>query len=540
MERRTFGLERSSSKNRTIAPLTSLIFVTHPHSASAKTAGAAQSDQAPIADIAPKVHMGGHIYACWQSLSIIMVAISHFCSNNGVGAVRLGAFVCFVVRHMIDILLAIGLLFLNGFFVAAEFSLVRVRVSQLEVLRNEGNRSASRVLKVLHEIDSYLSAVQLGITIASLGLGWLAEPAINSHLLTFIQWVGLPIPEDVTPFISFAIAFSFVSFLHIVVGEIAPKSLAIAKPLEVSMFVAMPMRVFHTVFSPVMYLLVAASNGLLRLFKIEPVSGGHSAAISAEELRNIAQHSSNDGTISKSQGTLLENVFYFSTLTAKEVMLSRGKINAIQSDVAKENFLASALDLGHSRYPVYRTNLDDIVGIVHIKDVFVSLQKNDGQTLEDLMRDVVYIPETATVMHVLEKLQQQRSHMAVVVDEYGGTSGILTLEDAIERLVGDIEDEFDPEPQAEFEPQGDGYLVNGETLLDDLTDALGAESIDAESDTVSGFIMEILGRVAKVHDSVEYQDLFYEVVVMKRLRIEKVFVRRTTAQDEPSDDAHRT
>lgn len=431
---------------------------------------------------------------------------------------------------MIDIILCFFFLFLNGFFVAAEFALVRVRVSQLEVLSNDGNRSAERVLKVLEHVDSYLSAVQLGITIASLGLGWIAEPAITPHLLRFIHWISLPITDDIASYISFLIAFSFVSFLHIVCGEIAPKSLAIAKPLEVSMFVAVPMRIFHALFSPVMYILVAASNGLLRLIKIEPVSAGHGIGISAEELRNIAQHSSNDGTITKSQGTLLDNVFSFSTLSAKEIMVSRGMIDVIQADVPLEEALQYALDKNHSRYPVYRNSLDDIIGIIHIKDLIsaISLNVTERKTLEAICREVVYIPETSTTPHILEVLQQKRSHLAVVVDEYGGTSGILTIEDALERLVGDIEDEFDEEIQGDIVPEGLGFIVFGETHLNDLCEVIEAKEIDAESDTVSGFIMEKLGRVAKLGDRIEHQDLCYEVIAMTRLRIEKVYVSRLT------------
>ncbi|MBQ1924549.1 MAG: HlyC/CorC family transporter [Proteobacteria bacterium] len=427
---------------------------------------------------------------------------------------------------MIQILLVILLLLMNGFFVAAEFALVRVRVSQLEVLKEQGNKAAARVLKIVHQIDSYLSAVQLGVTIASLGIGALAEPAINRWFMAFLDWLNLDIDHDVSHTISYIIAFTLASFAHIVCGELAPKSIAIAKPLEVSMFVSMPMRIFHAVFSPIMYLLVATSNLLLKLVHIEPVQGDHSSGVSAEELRNIAHHSQDDGTITKEQGSLIENVFQFSALSAREIMIPRGKIDAIAIDTPIDEFLNTALSLGHSRYPVYRTDVDDIAGIIHIKDVFAARQANKETSLESLMREVVYIPETATIGHVLEKLQQKRSHLAIVVDEYGGTSGILTLEDALERLVGDIEDEFDPEQQNDIEPQDGGWTVRGETLLSELSETLDSKEIDAESDTVSGFIMERLGRVAKPHDTVEFQDLKYEVTSMERLRISRVFIKK--------------
>ena len=286
---------------------------------------------------------------------------------------------------MIEVLLCLFLIFCNGFFVAAEFSLVRVRVSQLEVLRDEGNKTADRVLKIVAKIDSYLSAVQLGITIASLGIGALAEPAINRYFSAIIDWIGLPLDPSVAHGISYVIAFSLASFMHIVCGELAPKSIAIAKPLEVSMFVARPMTIFHTIFNPIMYLLVVTSNLLLKIVRIEPVQAGHASGVSAEELRNIAQHSSDDGTITKEQGTLLENVFQFSTLIAREIMVPRGKIDAISITDSIDDFLQMALTTGHSRYPVFRNDLDDITGIIHIKDVFSARQAGKSDiTIESL------------------------------------------------------------------------------------------------------------------------------------------------------------
>ena len=434
-----------------------------------------------------------------------------------------------LVPVMLEFFLCILLILMNGFFVAAEFSLVRVRVSQLEVLRDEGNRVADSVLKIVHQIDSYLSAVQLGVTIASLGIGALAEPAISRHLESFFDWLGFDIDPNVEHAISYAIAFSLASFAHIVCGELAPKSLAIAKPLEVSMFVARPMRIFHAVFSPVMFLLVVTSNLILKIMRIKPVQGDHSSGVSPEELLNIAQHSKDDGTITQEQGTLLENVFHFSALNAREIMVPRGSIDALPIDATLDDFLSVALEKGHSRYPVYRNDIDDIAGLVHIKDVIAAQKAGKNATLESLLREIVYIPETANIGHVLEKLQQKRSHLAIVVDEYGGTSGILTIEDTLERLVGDIEDEFDHDELNNIEPTETGWLVLGETLLGELTDTLGAKEIEAESDTVSGFIMERLGRVAKVHDVVQYQDLTYEVTAMERLRITRVFVRKSEA-----------
>ena len=420
------------------------------------------------------------------------------------------------------------MLLMNAFFVAAEFAITCVRRSQLEVLRDEGNKTAESVITIVDQKDEYLSTIQLGITVASLSIGALAEPAINRYFVMLIDWINLSISSDITHTISYIIAFTLASFAHIAFGEQVPKYIAIDNPLGACLFVARPLRLFHTIFGPVMYVLVVVCNLTLKLFRVERVSGEHSSGYTADELINIAQHSSDDGTITKEQGTLLENVFHFSSLNAKEIMVPRGMLDAISIDASVDEFLAMALAKGHSRYPVYRNDLDDIVGLIHIKDVFAARQSSKEVTLQSLLREIVYIPETANINHVLEKLQQKRSHLAIVVDEYGGTSGIITIEDTLEKLVGDIEDEFDPEQRNCIEEANGGWNVLGETLLSELTETIEAKEIEAESDTVSGFIMEQLGRVAKLHDIVTFQDLSYEVMTMERLRIVKVFVKRVS------------
>ncbi len=436
---------------------------------------------------------------------------------------------------MIEVLLCLFLIFCNGFFVAAEFSLVRVRVSQLEVLRDEGNKTADRVLKIVAKIDSYLSAVQLGITIASLGIGALAEPAINRYFSAFIDWIGLPLDPSVAHGISYVIAFSLASFMHIVCGELAPKSIAIAKPLEVSMFVARPMTIFHTIFNPIMYLLVVTSNLLLKIVHIEPVQAGHAAGVSAEELRNIAQHSSDDGTITKEQGTLLENVFQFSTLLAREIMVPRGKIDAISITDSIDDFLKMALTTGHSRYPVYRSDLDDITGIIHIKDVFSARQAGKTDiTIESLLRSIVYIPETATVGHVLEKLQQKRSHLAVVVDEYGGTYGVITMEDLLETIVGSIEDEYDDEQPEARQLDADTWVFEASAGLSQAEMLLDIRFPDeSEADTIGGFLTEQLGGIPRGGEmqTVRVGDVEFSVERVGDRRIDAVRARRIRGDD---------
>ena len=426
---------------------------------------------------------------------------------------------------MLDVFLVFLFIFCNGFFVAAEFAFVRVRASQLEILRDEGSRPAGRVLKILEHVDSYLSAVQLGITFASLGIGWLAEPAINRYFLAFVNWANIPMTEEFSHYISAPIAFILASFLHIVLGEIVPKSLAIAKPLEISQFVSLPMRIFHWIFNPVMFLLTATTNGILKLIHVEPVQAGHSTALSADEIRNIAQHSSEDGTITKAEGNLLDKVFHFSSLNAKDVMVPRGNIQVIKVDESLDSVIAFALEQGHSRYPLVQNGLDDIVGVIHIKDLIAAhMRHEENVDLRNIARPVIYIPETATVSQALEKFQQKHFHLGIVVDEYGGTSGMLTVEDVLEEIVGEIEDEFDAETSQNIREENGVYHVKGTTLLSELCEYLDLDEIEAESDTISGFIMEKLGRVAKLNDEVKHHNLTFKVTAMQRLRIEEVLV----------------
>ena len=421
---------------------------------------------------------------------------------------------------MIEILLAIFLILLNGFFVAAEFALVRVRSTQLE---GEASMRAKTALGIVKNLDPYLTAVQLGITFASLGLGWIGEPAVSHNLLLLFDWLNLSIDPEMLHWISFIIAFSLISFLHIVVGEVAPKSLAIARPLRTSLFVAWPMRGVFIVLYPAIKFLTAASNGILRIFKVEPVEG-HSMAVSPEELRNIAQHSTTDGMIPEAQGDLLEKVFTFSDRVAREIMIPRGKVAAINLAHDTEDSLRFALEKGHTRYPLYRDNLDDILGVIHLKDLLSVLVGGDSiNSLEEHVREAMYVPETTTAQQLLQLFKQERSHMALVVDEHGGVSGLITLEDTIEELVGEIQDEFDAE-RAPIEEVSGGLSLDGGYLLDDLVDYLGMEALESEVDTVSGYIMDELGRIAEVGDVVELGGAVIRVLTMDKMRIERVYV----------------
>jgi CBS domain containing-hemolysin-like protein len=394
--------------------------------------------------------------------------------------------------------LTVFLLLANGFFVAAEFALVKVRSTQLDVRAETGSRTALLARSLLDHLDGYLSATQLGITLTSLGLGWIGEPAVAAvmHPLFALAEVN----EELSHKIALVVGFSLISFLHIVVGEVAPKSLAIARPVSVSMAVAGPMRAFYIVFYPALVVLNAASNALLRLVGVEP-AGTHSLAMPADELARVAAESAAEGHISAGQGEMMSNIFAFSHRVAREIMIPRTRIEGIDVSRPLPEQIAEALDTGHSRRPVYDGKLDKLLGVLHIKD----LLRHRLDTLTDadvrvLARPPLLVPETLPAEKLMRTMQRKRTHLAIVIDEHGGVCGIVTLEDALEELVGDIQDEYDQERDTLTRRDEGGFAMTGAVLLNELCPALGVATPDSDADTLQGWLMEELERLPRAGD----------------------------------------
>jgi CBS domain containing-hemolysin-like protein len=426
-----------------------------------------------------------------------------------------------------SLFLAAFLILANGFFVAAEFALVKVRSTQLDVRAAGGDRLAALARSILNHLDAYLSATQLGITLSSLGLGWVGEPVMERLLAPALRLAGLD--HEASHSVSAVAGFAIISFLHIVVGEVAPKSLAIAKAETTSVVVAAPMRVFYLLFWPALMLLNASSNLLLRSVGIEPVTG-HSLAVPAEELEQIAAESAAGGQLTAAQGLLLSNVFRFSDRVAREIMVPRSKVRGIDLRRPIEEALGYALENGHSRYPLYERDLDGIIGILHMKDLMPRLASRQlTKSLRELARPAIFVPETMPAQRLLRTFQRQRSHMAIVLDEFGGVTGVVTLEDNLEELVGDIQDEHDEERQP-VEPIDQGFSVEGRLSLSEVEALLEAEEIESGATTLSGYIMERLGRVAQVGDSVPIDGWTARVTQVEHRSIERVeLIRRAEA-----------
>ena len=430
------------------------------------------------------------------------------------------------------LLLAAFLVLLNAFFVAAEFAIVKVRSTRVQELVREGVRGSTAVQGAIDNLDAYLSATQLGITLASLGLGWIGEPAFASLVAPLLGLFGIW-SANVIHSVSLTVAFALITFLHIVLGELAPKSLAIRRPEETSLLVSPPLRLFYRIFYPALWFLNTSSNFFLRLLYIAPASEAE-LAHSEEELRLLLTESHRTGTLSASKRKLLENVFDYTRRSAKHIMVPRADIVHLSLRRTLPQNLETIRQSQHTRYPLCNEDIDHVVGMIHAKDLFQPVEGiKDTADLLKIKRDILFVPESRPLELLQRDFQQKRVHMAIVVDEYGGTSGLVTLEDILEEIVGEIQDEFDTEAPR-MESTADGYLVDGLVLLEEIAARLGFKLPENESSTLGGFVIARLGRIARIGDLVNLDGYTAKVVEMKGRRVSKLLV--AAAPPQPTVD----
>ena len=434
----------------------------------------------------------------------------------------------------------------NGFFVATEFALVSVRRTRVQQLAAEGNRRATQVLGELNHLDTYIAATQLGITIASLALGWIGEPAVATLIEPLIGSLGF-IPEGsrdaFTHTVSFALAFSFITTLHIVIGELAPKSIALQRPEQTALWVAAPIHLFYLALRPAIAALNAIGNAVVRLIGIEPASG-HQLVQSAEELRLSVDASREAGLVQDSAHDLVDRALLFPDLEAQHAMVPRTEIAAIPVDASLDDVLRTALETGHTRLPVYRGDLDHIVGAINVKrllpHILADRSPDAGRTtrpflITEAMTDVLAIPETAPAAALLPILRDSHTPMAIIIDEYGGTAGLITLVDLVESLVGDITDELEP-IRLNGRMTADGsFSLDGLTTLMEAKEFYGLDLDDAEDvETVGGYVFSKLGRPAILGDEVQSaQGQVLRAEELDGLRVARVRVLPATETAEP-------
>ena len=412
--------------------------------------------------------------------------------------------------------LALGLLLvaLNGFFVAAEFALVKIRPTQLDPLALSGSRLAKLARHQVAHLDAYLSACQLGITLASLALGWVGEPAFSWIMAPLVRLIP-GATEALVHSVSLTAAFILISALHIVVGEMAPKSFAIRRPQPTALWIAMPLYVFYWVIFPAIWLLNHAANGLLRMVGLKS-AGEEELSHSEAELRLLLS-SSEMGSQSKLKREILDNVFELSLRNARQVMVPRADVVHLATSRPIEQNLEIARHSGHTRFPLCEGDLDSVIGVIHIKDLFRTTERITD--MASLARPVKFVPETTPLDRLLGRMQVEKQHMVAVVDEYGGVSGIVTLENVIEEIVGQIQDEFDTE-RPELARGGDGiFTLAGSMLVVDVEDELGLELSTRDEDTIAGVVLSELGRKPRVGDRVALGPAQLEVLEVQGNRI---------------------
>lgn len=343
----------------------------------------------------------------------------------------------------VDVIVTLLLVVLNGFFVAAEFAIVKVRSSQIAL--EKGNFSKRAATSIINNLDGYLAATQLGITLASLGLGWVGEDVMSRIILSAMHGLGLTMSESMAHSIALPIAFAVLTILHIVFGELAPKSLAIRYPTSTTLRISIALQIFYYVFRPFIWLLNGFANIILKSFGVKPIS--EQEIHSEDELKLIIAESEEGGAIEPNERELIQNVFDFDDRIVRQVMVPRVKISGLRADLSITDTMDVVLKEGYSRYPVYEHSLDEIIGIVHAKDIITAYVQQSGKGLKEVMRPAHFIPESKPIDVLLREFQRRKAQMAIVVSEFGGTIGIVTLEDILEELVGEIQDEHDHEQQ---------------------------------------------------------------------------------------------
>ncbi len=440
--------------------------------------------------------------------------------------------------------LFLALLFIlaNGFFVAAEFAIIRVRPTQLAESAAEGSTRARMARRITKRLDSYLSATQLGVTLMSLALGWVGEPAFEAIIRPRLIHLGV-FSAAISHSIAATIAFTVITVLHIVIGELGPKYIAIDKTLATSLVVAHPLRGFFVMMYPAIWLLNRISNTLLSAVGIRPASEGEMAH-SQEELRIILASSEKAGVLSEENREIIEGVFQFSKRTARQIMVPRIDVAILSTAKSISENLEVIRKTRHTRYPLCDGGtLDQTVGLIHVKDLFHAQLRGPGRPLNELKRDMLFVPENSTVEALLSQFIEHKTHMAVVLDEYGGASGIVSLENITEELFGQIQDEFDRE-RPEIEPLGGGrYRVRGDYLIEDLADRLKVDVGQPAEETIGGYVAARIGHEIAAGDTCELGELKISVLEAERFRVRWVLVQtkaiEAAEEPEPEEEAQQ-
>jgi len=412
-----------------------------------------------------------------------------------------------------DILITLILVFFNGFFVAAEFAIVKVRASQLELKVQSGSHFATVAKRIVSRLDRYLAATQLGITLASLGLGWIGEPVVARIVLYLMSFVGVQMDPELANHIALPVAFLIITLLHIVFGELAPKSIAIQSSQRTILVIALPLQFFFFVFRPFIFVLNGTANLVLRAIGISTIQGQD--VHSSDELKYLVKQGKESGEIEQADYDIIKNAFEFSERIAKQIMIPRTQVVAIDVEDFQQDMVEHLIEENYSRIPCYAGSLDNIVGVVYLKDILIKLHSNESIKISSIMRSVLIVPETKYIAQLLKEFQSKHQQIAVVIDEYGGTQGIVTMEDILEELVGEIQDEYDNEIPFVEKKGEKTYVVLASASLDDINELLPHPlTVNEEYETLAGYLILKLGRIPNINEKISMED--YEFTVLKK------------------------
>ncbi|MFW5963595.1 MAG: hemolysin family protein [Natronomonas sp.] len=441
-----------------------------------------------------------------------------------------------VAFSAVRVVVALFLVVLNGFFVASEFAFVRVRSTSVEQLAEEGRAGSGVLQDVMENLDDYLAATQLGITIASLGLGWIGEPAVAALIEPVLEPL---LPAGLIHLVAFAIGFSFITFLHVVFGELAPKTIAIADAERVSLLLAPPMKLSYYLFKPGIVVFNGTANAFTRLIGVPPASESDET-LEEREIRRVLMRSGEEGHVEMAEVDMIERVFDLDDTVVREVMVPRPDVVSVPADMSLSELRSTVLDAEHTRYPVVEADDPDrVVGFVDVKDVLHAGEDgSESATAGDLAREIIVVPETTTVNDLLLQFRDENRQMAAVIDEWGALEGIATVEDVVEAIVGDLRDEFDTERREHSirSLDDDTYDADGSVTLSTVNDALDTDFEGEGFETLAGFVLARLGRAPEVGDSIEADGYAIEVTGVDGARISTLRIRNAADDsDTPAE-----
>ena len=426
---------------------------------------------------------------------------------------------------LINLSLVLFLVFANAFFVVSEFSIVKIRRTKLEELAHSGSRRAKIALKINDHLNTYLSAIQLGITIASLGLGWIGEPAVSKLLEKIVAGFFADNPVLLHS-VSFGIAFSFITLLHVVLGELVPKSLAIQATERYVLAVAPALYTFNRIFAPFIWVFDHLSIWILHLMGTKQATETEETH-SEEEIKIIIDASQKGGIIDETEGEIIQNAIDFSEICAHEIMIPRQDIKCLYLHYTPEETLNFVKTHHHTRFPLCNKDRDHIVGMIHIRDILEHTgEAQNKDFLNKICRKILFVPENKSISEILNEMMLKRTHLAIVVDEYGGTAGMLSMEDILEELVGDIRDEHDEQTCEPVKKIDDKVCeFDGVVLIEDAFECMNLPEIEHDESTIGGYVFGLLGREPKVGDTIEDDYCVYEVIAVNNMRITRVKTR---------------